>query len=133
MDRVDILGFYNQCGFFRIGCRIRNYLCRGDLMDNNVNISITNPQSEERGFGGECFGGIWGVIWIVLIIVFVLFFITQQGGGAYPMSIGAPYSSVNSVQTVVNQDKIYITNANTGLLSIIDTKTDQLKSILPFR
>ncbi|PGA98723.1 hypothetical protein [Bacillus toyonensis] len=102
-------------------------------MENNVNISITNPQPEERGFGGEYFGGTWGVIWIVLIIVFVLFFITRQDVGVYPIPIGAPNSSINSVQTVVNQDKIYITNANTGLLSIIDTKTDQLKSILPFR
>ncbi|PEN96462.1 hypothetical protein CN553_14575 [Bacillus cereus] len=102
-------------------------------MDNNVNISITNPQPEERGFKGEYLTGTWLVIWIVLIIVFVLFFITRQDAGAYPIPIGAPNPSINSVQTIVNQDKIYITNANTGLLSIIDTKTDQLKSILPFR
>ncbi|MBG9615768.1 hypothetical protein [Bacillus cereus] len=102
-------------------------------MENNVNISITNPQLEERGFEGDYLTGTWLFVWIVLIIVFVLFFITRKDTAASPIPTGVLNPSINSVQTTLNQDKIYVTNANTGLISIIDTKTDQLKSILPFR
>ncbi|OLR27705.1 hypothetical protein [Bacillus cereus] len=102
-------------------------------MENNVNISITNPQPEVKGFEENYLTGTWLFVWIVLIIVFVLFFITRKDVTNYSIPMGISNPSVNGVQTTVNQDKIYITNANTGLVSIIDTKTDQMKSILPFR
>lgn len=102
-------------------------------MENNVNIVITNPQPEARGCEGNYLTGIWLFLWIVLIIVFVLFFITRKDANDYPVSKGISNSLINGVQTTINQDKIYITNANTGFVSIIDTKTDQMKSILPFQ
>ncbi|PEF61514.1 hypothetical protein [Bacillus cereus] len=103
-------------------------------MDNNVHISITNPQTETREWSQNYLTNSWLLMWIVLIIVFVLLVIIGKGTDVYSPTIPMffPNKSMNGVQTNINQDKLYITNGNTGILSIVDTKTDQLKSILPF-
>ncbi|PEN86068.1 hypothetical protein CN553_26110 [Bacillus cereus] len=99
-------------------------------MDNNMNISITNPQPEVRGFEENYLTGTWLFLWSILIIVFVLIFIIRKDTSVStsPMPIFLP----NGVQTNLHQDKLYITNGTTGLVSVVDTKTDQLKTILPF-
>ncbi|PGS78290.1 hypothetical protein COC69_15885 [Bacillus cereus] len=100
----------------------------------NTNVSMPNPSMSESVYGRQEWNGTSVFIWGILIVIFILFFISNRDTpvyGAIPAQV--PPSPIHGVQTNVAQDKLYIVNPNTGLLSIVDTKTDQIKTMLPFR
>lgn len=100
----------------------------------NTSVSMPNPSMSESVYGRQEWSGTSFFIWGILIVIFILFFISNRDTpvyGAIPAQVPPP--QIHGVQTNIAQDKLYIVNPNTGLLSIVDTKTDQLKTMLPFR
>lgn len=100
----------------------------------NTNVSMPDPSMSESLYGGPERNGTWFFLWGIIIVIFILFFITRRddvGYGTTPAQWPPP--TPHAVQTNVAQDKLYIVNPNTGLLSVVDTKTDQIKTMLPFR
>ncbi|PGS69039.1 hypothetical protein COC69_26185 [Bacillus cereus] len=73
------------------------------------------------------------VFWGILIIIVILFCLTRQDYSAYSSYIPTAQSAVLPVQLSLIQDKLYLVNGNTDVVSVVDTQTDQLKMMLPFR
>ncbi|PYE88562.1 hypothetical protein [Bacillus sp. 196mf] len=102
-------------------------------METNTNITIQQQPNQVNNRREEEWQSQSWFFWGILLIILILFFLTRQDYGSYPAYAQAASLPATPVQMNVIHDKLYLVNGNTGVISVVDTKTDQLKTMLPFR
>ncbi|PES11779.1 hypothetical protein CN345_09220 [Bacillus thuringiensis] len=97
-----------------------------------VNVMYEKPERNDTWW---CLG--------VAILLILLLFVWILGVQQMPYAIGATsvsqnigFSSqgmiANQVQTNVVGEQLYITNSQTKMVSVVDSKTNQVKTVIPF-
>ncbi|MGE6964323.1 hypothetical protein ACQKIW_31920 [Bacillus thuringiensis] len=98
-----------------------------------VNVMYEKPERNDTWW---CWGA--GILLILLLFVWILG--VQQvpyytiGATSVPQNIGLPSQGLiaNQVQTNVVGEQLYITNSQTKMVSVVDSKTNQVKTVIPF-
>ncbi|HHL0973863.1 TPA: hypothetical protein ACQUHP_005548 [Bacillus cereus] len=102
---------------------------KANTVDLNIDISNAGHSNQERD-------GIWLIFGGLLLILLILFFVINKEEKTYNVGsvpLGLFSNTPSAVQTNVVQDKLYVTNGQNGTISVVDSKTDQVKVVLPFR
>lgn len=95
-----------------------------------VNVMYEKP---ERNNTWWC----WGVGILLILLLFVWILGVQQvpiSTTSIPQNIGLLSQGMiaNQVQTNVVGEQLYITNGQTKMVSVVDSKTNQVKTVIPF-
>lgn len=107
-----------------------------DEIPSSVSSQVVNVTYEKSEKNDTWFWGI-GILLIVFLLLLVLGMQQIQyptGVISVPQNIGSISQGVtsNGVQTHVVADQLYITNGQTKMVSVVDSKTNQLKTMIPF-
>ncbi|MHA4119436.1 hypothetical protein ACX16J_28765 [Bacillus cereus] len=98
-----------------------------------VNVTYDKPERNDTWW---CWGA--GILLIVLLLIWILGIQQIQysmGVASLPQNVGQVSQNItaaNQVQTNVVADQLYITNGQTKMVSVVDSKTNQVKTVIPF-